>query len=174
MLEICKTGTRCTKHAGLFGASNPGQDTCAAPVAHVLFLRQILNSRNILAPIAVRGANPRFQWRIRRLFLTDPHADDFHRPDIVQNLVNRPMLDIDSPRAGAGQVTHRFLVRRRRLTGIFSEKFEQALGLGLETGAADLPGIALRLLGEYQPRGHRFNSSTHWSTGVLSPLRIDA
>jgi hypothetical protein len=102
-----------------------------------------------------------------------PHADDFHPPDVIQNLVNQAMLNIDSPRASTCQVTHQFLERRRRLVGISSEKVEQVLGLGLEAGAGDLLGIALRLLGEYQPPGYHFNSSAHWSTGVLSPLRID-
>jgi hypothetical protein len=103
-----------------------------------------------------------------------PRTDDFYRPDIVQNLVNEAMLDIDSAGAGACQVAYQFLERRGRLVGILSEKGEQALGLGLEAGASDLLAVALRLPGKCQPPGHHFNSPAHWSTGVLSPLRIDA
>jgi hypothetical protein len=153
----------------------PNRDTALSlPSPPMLSLRKILNAGIILAPIAVRAATLGLEGRIRRSFVMGPHADDFHRPDVIQYLVNQTMLDIDSPRAGAGQVTHQFLERWRRLIGIFSEKVEQALGLGLETGARDLFGVALRLPGEYQPPGHHFNSSAHWSTGVLSPLRIDA
>jgi hypothetical protein len=103
-----------------------------------------------------------------------PHADDFHRPDIVQNLVNQPMLDVNSPRASTSQVTHQFLERRRRLVVVFSEQVKQALGLGLKTRASDFLGVALRLPGKYQPPGYHFKSLTHWSAGVFSPLRMDA
>jgi hypothetical protein len=66
-----------------------------------------------------------------------PHADDFYRSQVIQSLVNQPMLDVDPPGAGACQVTNQSLERRWRVIGIFSEKVQQTPGLGLETGTSN-------------------------------------
>jgi hypothetical protein len=50
-----------------------------------------------------------------------PHADDFHGFDIVQDLVNQPILNIDSSGISAGKVSHKLFVWRWVPVGVFSE-----------------------------------------------------
>jgi hypothetical protein len=58
-----------------------------------------------------------------------PHPNDLHRLDIIQNLVNEPMLDIDPSGTCAGEISQQLLVWRRTLIGIFSQDFEEVLDL---------------------------------------------
>lgn len=61
-----------------------------------------------------------------RLLVMSPHTDDFDGLDIIQDLVDKPLLDVYATRAGAGQIADQLLVWRRNLVWIRFEKIEQA------------------------------------------------
>jgi hypothetical protein len=42
----------------------------------------------------------------RLLFVMGPHPDDLHGLDVVENLIDKPVLDIDAARTGASKVAH--------------------------------------------------------------------
>jgi len=48
-----------------------------------------------------------------------PHPDNFNGLDIFQNLINKPMLNIDSSGICASQITYKLLVWRGSFKGIF-------------------------------------------------------
>ncbi len=108
------------------------------------------------------------------LFVMRPHSNDLYGVDVIQDLVDQPMLDIDPPRAGASEVSYQFLVCRRGSIGVFSENLEQSFRLGLKAGLGELPCIFLGLLGKHQSPAHHSSSASHCSTGVSSPLRMDS
>ena len=58
-----------------------------------------------------------------------PYADDFDCFDVIQDLIDEPVLDIDPAGTGPGQIAKKFFVRGRRAIGVFLKKFQQALGL---------------------------------------------
>lgn len=103
-----------------------------------------------------------------------PHADDFHGFYVIQYLVNQTMLDIYPSRACAGEITQKFLIWRGSLVGVFPENPNQMRCLRFQTGTCYFLGILLCLFGEYDFPGHQSTSSSHASTGVSSPSRIDS
>jgi len=50
-----------------------------------------------------------------------PHADDLYGFFIVEDLVNQPMLNINSSGTGAGQIADEFFMRRWYLVGILAK-----------------------------------------------------
>jgi hypothetical protein len=64
-----------------------------------------------------------------------PHSDDFDRFDIVQNLAHHTVLDIDPSGTSTREISQEFLVNRRGLVRVFSQKVEQSLRLRLQTGS---------------------------------------
>ena len=92
-----------------------------------------------------------------------------------QNLIHETMMDVDSPRAGAGEIADEFLKRRRRLKRIVPKDVEQRLGLRFESGAAEFLCVFDGLRREHDPpRCHQSSDSRHFFTGVFIPLRIDS
>lgn len=49
-----------------------------------------------------------------------PHPDDLHSFNVVEDLVDEPMLDVDAAGKGAVEITDEFLVRRRVLVWILT------------------------------------------------------
>ena len=47
-----------------------------------------------------------------------PHSDHFYCSNLLQDLVNKAVLDIDSARVSAEKVADKFLIRRRGLVRI--------------------------------------------------------
>ena len=56
--------------------------------------------------------------------------------DIGQHLVDEPVVDVDAPGVGAGQVSHELFERRGVLERIPGQDLEQGLGLGRRPEAA--------------------------------------
>lgn len=54
-----------------------------------------------------------------------PHPQDADDALLRQHLVDEPMLKVDPPRAGAGEITEEVLVRRRAGVGVANEQREQ-------------------------------------------------
>ena len=108
------------------------------------------------------------------LLVVRPHADDLDGLEVVEDLVDEAVLDVDSAGAGAGQVADESLVPRRGLVGILAQNVEEPLSLRLEARAGELLRVPPRLAGVDEPPAHQSSSSEHFSTGVLSPLRIDS
>jgi len=60
-----------------------------------------------------------------------PHADDFHCLDIIHYLIDKAVLDVDSPGASAGKIANEFFVWWGRLIGILGQDFENLFRLRL-------------------------------------------
>lgn len=68
----------------------------------------------------------------RYLVIVRPHADDFHRSVVVQDLIDQPVLNADSARIGPGKVAHQLLIWWRALVGVSMEDVQEAASLGFE------------------------------------------
>ena len=55
------------------------------------------------------------------LFIVRPHPNNFHRLDIVENLVDQAMLYVDSSGIGAGKISHELLIWRGIPVRVFLE-----------------------------------------------------
>jgi len=113
-----------------------------------------------------------------RLLIVRPHPEDFHRPLLWQDLIHESVLDVDSSREGAREVSHELFESGWLLAGIRPEDFEELFGLFTETAGSKLPCVFLRLPRKddlpgpgfvYQPG--RFEVLER---GVRNPLRIDS
>jgi hypothetical protein len=62
-----------------------------------------------------------------------PHAQDFDDSLFFKNLINKPVLDVNTARVGACQITNQFFVRRRILIRIAANYIEQVLRLVFES-----------------------------------------
>ena len=107
-----------------------------------------------------------------------PHPEDFHRPLLWQDLVHESVLDVDSSREGAREVSHELFESGRLLAGIRPEDFDEFFGLFTQAAGSKLPCVFLRLPRKddlpgpgfaYQPG--RFEVLER---GVRNPFRIDS
>ena len=64
----------------------------------------------------------------RRLLVVGPHSQDMHDVAIGENLVDKPMLDVDASRVAARQVTDMFFVSWRCAERVLGEHVEGPLG----------------------------------------------
>ena len=103
-----------------------------------------------------------------------PHSDNFHRLDVVEDLINQAMLDVDSSRINTSEIAYELFVWRRVAVWVFSEQIQQAIGLRFKTGLRYFLRVFFRLLRENQSPTHQPGSSSHFSTGVFSPFLIDS
>lgn len=55
---------------------------------------------------------------------------------VDEELVDQAVLDVDAPRAGASEVAHKLLERRRRVERVCRKDGQQFLRLGLQAGVA--------------------------------------
>jgi hypothetical protein len=85
----------------------------------------------------VRDASKKQRRKIR-LFIMAPHPDHFDHGIGFKHLVNQSMLDVDSPRISAAQVTNQLLVRWRILGRLFRQNGEQRLCFRFQPGARQL------------------------------------
>src|SRR5690554_2336120 len=108
------------------------------------------------------------------LLVVAPEPEDLHHSLVLEHLVDQAMLDIDTARIGPGEVTDKLLERGWLAVGVFSQEVQQFLGLRLEAAGSQFPGVFLCLPGEDQPPCHQSSSSSHSSTGVSMPSRIDS
>lgn len=110
----------------------------------------------------------------RNSLVVCPHPNDLDDLLLFENLVDQPMLDIDPSREGAFEITKQFLVSRRSLIGVLLQDRKESGHVFLQPSPVDLLGVALRLPCEHQAVAHQFTSSSHWSTGVLRPSRMES
>lgn len=103
-----------------------------------------------------------------------PESDDFDGLDVIENLINKAMLNIDPPRICSGQVTDRFFERGRVLVGVFGRNSQKGFGVIPKSGARQFFSVFLGLPREDDPPIHHFNLSAHFSTGVSRPFRMDS
>jgi hypothetical protein len=54
-----------------------------------------------------------------------PHSDDLDGLDIIENLIDKAMLYVDSPGIGTRKVSDEFFKRRRILVRVFSDDIQQ-------------------------------------------------
>jgi|GEM_PF-6092407 len=77
-------------------------------------------------------------------FVMSPHPNDFHNSIVFENLVDKPMLNIDPSRIRSSQI------------------------------ASELFGIFLSLFRINKRPFHQESSGEHFSTGVFKPRTIDS
>jgi len=113
-----------------------------------------------------------------RLLVARPHLEDLDRPLLWQDLIHESVLDVDSSREGAREVTHELFESGWLLGGIRPEDFEELFGLFAQTAGRELPRVFLRLPRKddlpgpgfaYQPGRFEVLES-----GVRNPFRMDS
>ena len=129
---------------------------------------------DVISATATATATARAGALAHASFVVSPEAENLHHSEVVEDLVDQPVLDVDPARIGAGQVTNQFLKGRRSLIRILSQSGEQEFRLGLETGSRQLFRILLGLPCKDNPPTHQRSSGAQASTGVDRPLRIDS
>ena len=107
-------------------------------------------------------------------FVMSPEAEYLHHSEVVQHLVDQPVLDVDPARIGTCQVTNQLLEGRRSLIGVLCQSGKQEFRLALETGGRQLFRILLGLPRKDDLPTHQRSSGAQASTGVARPLRIDS
>ena len=65
-------------------------------------------------------------------FIVCPHSDDLDSFDVIENVVDKTMLNIDSSGARSCKVTDELLIGRWCLVGIFGQDLEELLRFGLK------------------------------------------
>lgn len=103
-----------------------------------------------------------------------PKAQNFHHLDLREDLIDQPVLDIDSPRICTRQIPDEFLERRRVLKGIFSEDFQENLRFRPKPGGGQLLRVLLRLFREDELPAYQASFFDSLPTGVFIPSRIDS
>ncbi len=88
--------------------------------------------------------------------------------------MDQTVLDVDAPRMGAGEVAHEFLECRRPLEGIFGKYRQQFLGFGFQPTECELFCVFLGLSCVDKLPGHQSSSSSHSSTELGMPSRMDS
>ena len=74
---------------------------------------------------------PIFPNSLTMLFVVRPQPDDFHRPDVFQNLVHQSMLYVDAPGTCSNQISDQFFEGRRILIRIQFQDLEQSFSFWL-------------------------------------------
>ena len=59
------------------------------------------------------------------LFVVGVHADDFHSVDVIQNLIYKTVLHIDTAGKCSPEIAYKRLIRRRALIRIPFESFQK-------------------------------------------------
>lgn len=103
-----------------------------------------------------------------------PQPDDLDDFDVRQDLINKPMLDVDPAGIGTGQVADELFEGRRILKGILAQNSQQGFRLGPEPRGREFLGVFLGLFGINQPPNHQRSLEDSFPTGVLSPFRMDS
>ena len=103
-----------------------------------------------------------------------PEADDFNGPDVSQNLIDEPVLDVDAAGIRAGKVADELFVRGRSLEGILTKDGQQDFSFGTPPRRGEFLGVFLGLACEDDLPRYHANFSRHRDTGVFSPRRMDS
>jgi hypothetical protein len=106
-------------------------------------------------------------------FIVSEHTDYFDNLLLVEDLIYKTVMDVDSSGIGAVQVTDKLLKRRITSIGVFFEDIEKFLRLCLETRGNQLLCVFLCLFGEDNLPFHQPGSLEHFSMGVFRPCLID-
>ena len=67
-----------------------------------------------------------------------PHAQNANGALLLENLVDKAMLNVDAPRIRTVKIADRLLVKRRILERSHRQDFKQRLRLGLQPGCREL------------------------------------
>ena len=109
-----------------------------------------------------------------RLLIMRPHADDFNRFFLIQNLINKAMLYINAPGIGSRQVSQELFKRWGCLIWIFAQNIQQLFSLGFQTGCRYFLSVFWGLFRENESPHYQSSLSEHSSIGVANPSRIDS
>ncbi len=103
-----------------------------------------------------------------------PDADDFNDSFLIVDLIDEPMLNVDSARIRAGQVAHKFFVWRGILVRIIGQDRKECLCFRLQSGAIELFGVFSRLSGVNEFPAHQSSSAEQSDRSAASPSLIDS
>lgn len=101
-------------------------------------------------------------------------AVDLAGPFLINDLINKLMLDVDPSRIGAVEVSDQLFIGRRVPERVAFKNRQERLRLRLQPGSRQLFGILLRLFGLNERPSHQSSSLAHSLTGVAGPSRIDS
>jgi hypothetical protein len=114
------------------------------------------------------------EWLCCLLFIMRPHPDHFDSPLILEDLVDETVLNVDSARICADQITNKFFKGRRIPKRISFQNLEQLLDLGTKIGRRDFLGVLLRLFRKKELPRHQFSDFEDLLSGSFNPLRIES
>ena len=103
-----------------------------------------------------------------------PKAEHLYNMLFQKYLIDKAVLNVDSPRVSSLQISHERLERRRIRERIYSQQFEQDLGPLGERCAFQLLRILARLLCVDQFPAQRSISFVQSSIDSAMPSRIDS
>jgi hypothetical protein len=96
----------------------------------------------------------------RRLPVVGPHPQDMHDVAIGENLVDKPMLDVEASRVAARQVTNKLLVPWRCTERVLGEHVKEPFGPLLQARRREPFRILLRLARvDQRPVTHQSSSA---------------
>ena len=107
------------------------------------------------------------------LFIMSPHANDFDGVVFFNNLIDKSVLNINTPGICSMQITDEFFIGWRSFKGIAFKNFEKFKDFWFQSCGCNLFGVLLSLSGIDEFPFHQSSSVEHFSTGVLRPRTID-
>ena len=87
-----------------------------------------------------------------------PQTENLDRMVLLKDLIDQPMLDVNSSRVCAPEVTDQPLKWWWRYPWIVCDEIQQLLGLGFESGGGELLDVPLGLAGKVQCPRHQSSS----------------
>jgi len=103
-----------------------------------------------------------------------PHSKHFHDSLLLQDLIDKPVLNVNSSGVGTGEISNQLFECRRCLKRIFPYQVQQSLSFGLEIALGELFRIFYSLLGIGKLPRHQSSSVSKSSIGVSIPSRMDS
>lgn len=103
-----------------------------------------------------------------------PETKHFHDLIRLEHLINKPVLNVDTARIGAREITDQLFVWGRILVGTAFDDLEQFLRLFLKPGCCELLSVFLGLLGIDELPSQQSNSFEQESRGSSMPAMMDS
>lgn len=103
-----------------------------------------------------------------------PHAKNANRALLLEYFVNKPMLNIDSPRISSFEIAYKLFVWRWILKRIDSKHLKQLLGFNLQACSGKFFSVLKRVLCENNRPTHHLSSLALLASGSAIPFLMDS
>ena len=122
--------------------------------------------------IGAEGCSARSLARTRgafdALFAMGPHADDFHGVLVFQNLIDQPMLDVDSTGVGSRQIADELFAGWRIRERVLGEDFQHRLRFLFQTRGRYFSSRQSKTVGDSKG-GRVHGGRPDWPSASLRP-----